>query len=115
MSELDGALDAFRADLAGTEAGRRTVVATFSEFGRRIVENASGGTDHGTAAPMFVLGEGVRGGLVGEHPSLTERDGEDLVFTTDFRSVYAALIEELFDVDPAEVLGASYPRLPLFR
>jgi uncharacterized protein (DUF1501 family) len=114
MAELDGALGAFRADLAGAEAGHRTVVVTFSEFGRRIVENASGGTDHGTAAPMFVLGESVRGGLIGEHPSLTERDGEDLVFTTDFRSVYAALIEELFDVDPADVLGASYPRLPLF-
>jgi len=113
MAELDAALRAFHADLAGTEAGRRTVSLAFSEFGRRVIENGSGGTDHGTAGPMFLLGPGVRGGLHGEHPSLTERDGDDLIFTTDFRSVYATVIEDLFGVGSERVLGAPYEKLPL--
>ena len=113
MADLDEALGAFQTDLAGSEAGRKTVTLAFSEFGRRVIENGSSGTDHGTAGPVFMLGNGVSGGLHAEHPSLTDRDGDDLIFTTDFRSVYATVIEDLFGVDSERVLGAKYEKLPL--
>ena len=113
MKDLDEALGAFLSDLDRSEAGRNTVVLVFSEFGRRVAENGSAGHDHGKAGPMFVLGRGVNGGLLGQHPSLTELDDGDLAHTTDFRSVYASLIDGVFGVDPAAVLGAEYPLLPL--
>ncbi len=113
MQELGDALGAFLEDLDRSEAGRDTVVLVFSEFGRRVAENGSSGHDHGKAGPMFVLGHSVKGGLYGAHPSLTQLDAGDLAFTTDFRSVYATLIGGLFGADPARVLGAEYPLLPL--
>ncbi|TDJ66152.1 MAG: DUF1501 domain-containing protein [Planctomycetota bacterium] len=114
MSTLDAALGAFIEDLSYSEAGRNTVVLVFSEFGRRVAENGSAGHDHGQAGPMFVLGHKVKGGLYGAHPSLTELDKGDLVFTTDFRSVYGSVIEGWFGVDHATVLGRRFPLLPLF-
>lgn len=111
MTTLDGALTAFVHDLAASEAGRATLVVAFSEFGRRVAENGSRGTDHGTAGPMFVAGARVRGGLFGKHPSLTDLAAEDLVHTTDFRSVYGTLIEACFDVRHPKVLGGPYPKL----
>jgi len=105
MRTLDEALGAFLTDLGASEPGRRAVVLAFSEFGRRVQENGSRGTDHGCAGPAFVLGHGVRGGLHGAHPSLDELDAGDLVFTTDFRSVYAALIEGCFGVRATDVLA----------
>ncbi|MCZ6598631.1 MAG: DUF1501 domain-containing protein [Planctomycetota bacterium] len=113
MRRLDEGLSAFLADLEASQAGRRTIVMAFSEFGRRVTENASRGTDHGTAGPMFVAGHDVRGGLYGRHPSLQGLDGQDLVFTTDFRTVYATLIEACFGVKHDLVLGARYPTLNL--
>ena len=86
----------------------------WSEFGRRVKENGSRGTDHGTAGPLFVVGGGVRGGLHGEQPSMTNLDNGDLKFTTDFRSVYASVIAQRFGVDPKDVLGGSFPTLPLY-
>ena len=65
---------------------------TFSEFGRRVAQNASNGTDHGTAMPLFVVGGKLKGGLYGAHPSLTDLDNGDLKFATDFRSVYATVL-----------------------
>jgi uncharacterized protein (DUF1501 family) len=111
LRQLDGALGAFVEDLGRSEAGKNAVVLVFSEFGRRVAENGARGTDHGCAAPMFVLGHRVKGGLHGEHPSLEELDEGDLVHTTDFRSVYAAVVERCFGVLPEKVLGARYPRL----
>lgn len=111
MGELDGALGALFSDLGGSPAGRNTTVLVFSEFGRRVKENGSGGTDHGKAGPMFVLGHGVKGGLFGKHPSLSELDNGDLAYTTDFRSVYSSLIQQCLGVDPKRVLGAAYPSL----
>ncbi len=113
MAELDASLGAFLADLRGTDAGKRTIVVAFSEFGRRVAENGSEGTDHGTAGPLLVAGEPVRGGLYGKHPSLSELDEGDLVHTTDFRSVYATVAERWFGVEHERVLGARYP-LPRF-
>ena len=120
MRVLDRGLGAFLADLAESETGRATVVLAFSEFGRRVAENASAGTDHGKAGAAFLVappspgGSGLRGGLFGAPPSLARLDDGDLEPTTDFRSVYAAVIEGWFGVDAAAVLGGTFPPLPLF-
>ena len=91
----------------------------FSEFGRRVKQNASGGTDHGTAAPMFVIGTGVKGGVHGTHPSMTDLDNGDLKFTTEFRSVYATILDQWMS-EPSnklssKVLGQAYPDLKFLR
>ena len=113
MTELDGALSGFLKGLEGDRRANEVVVMTFSEFGRRVAANASGGTDHGTAAPLFVAGPGVRGGLYGEQPSLTDLDQGDLKFTTDFRSVYATVLAHVIGTDPKPVLGGqTFPILP---
>ena len=113
LRDLGDALGAFLDDLAGTPAGDRTLVLAFSEFGRRVHENGSRGTDHGTAGPMFAAGTPVKGGLYGAHPSLEELiDTGDLAFTTDFRSVYATAIERWFGADSEPVLGGRFEPLP---
>ena len=111
MRRLDEGLKAFFEDLKGRSAGDRIVVMVFSEFGRRVKENGSRGTDHGVAAPMLVIGSPVKGGLYGKHPSLTDLDDGDLRFTTDFRSVYGTVIDRWFASDHTKVLGAKYPTL----
>ncbi|GIF66716.1 hypothetical protein Ais01nite_47510 [Asanoa ishikariensis] len=94
-------------------AGRPVTVVVYSEFGRRVRANAGDGTDHGTASNVFVLGTGVRGGLHGEQPSLTDLDDGDLKHTVDFRDVYAGLLTDVLAADPAEVLGGWTGRLSL--
>lgn len=111
MKRLDDALGAFLSDLKGRPAGDDVIVLVYSEFGRRVKENGSRGTDHGVAAPLLVLGQRVKGGLHGKHPSLTDLDAGDLKHTTDFRSVYGTIIDRWFGGDHAEVLGARYPTL----
>ncbi|MEM7516959.1 MAG: DUF1501 domain-containing protein, partial [Planctomycetota bacterium] len=96
MRSLDQGVAAFLSDLRARGHEKRVVVMVFSEFGRRVKENASRGTDHGTAGPMMVFGSGVKGGLYGAHPSLTDLDQGDLRFTTDFRSVYSASVDRCF-------------------
>jgi uncharacterized protein (DUF1501 family) len=119
LAELDGALGAFLADVEAARALDRVAVLVYSEFGRRVKENGSKGTDHGAAAPLLVLGGAVKGGLVGHAPSLAPADldgGEDgdLVHSIDFRRVYATLLQEWFGVAPKRVLGADFEKLPLF-
>ena len=110
LSELDAALTGF---LDSVE-GRPVVVAVYSEFGRRVEANACQGTDHGTAGTMLIAGSPVRGGLYGEQPSLTKlRDG-DLAVTTNFRSVYATLLEEVLGTDAESVLEEA-PDRPAHR
>jgi uncharacterized protein (DUF1501 family) len=82
----------------------------FSEFGRRVAQNGSAGTDHGTAAPMFLIGDNVQNGLLGEHPSLTNLDQGDLKFNTDFREVYAAVLENWMGADSKAILGKKYKK-----
>ncbi len=91
----------------------RVLGVTFSEFGRRLAENGSNGTDHGKAAPLFMFGNAVRPGVVGGHPSLTELSRGDLQFHTDFRRVYATVIDNWLGVDAAAVLANRYATLPL--
>src|SRR5207253_3175911 len=93
LTEFGGAVEAFLADLTAAKLAERVSLLAFSEFGRTIAENASGGTDHGTAAPVFVAGPAVVAGLIGAMPSLTSlQDGEPRM-TTDFRRVYATIRE----------------------
>jgi uncharacterized protein (DUF1501 family) len=76
----------------------------YSEFGRRVLANASDGTDHGTAGPVFLLGRGVRGGFFGGEPSLTDLDDGDLRAGTDFRAIYATLLDQVLGTDPGSIL-----------
>lgn len=115
MRSLDAALTTFLDDIRGTSAGDETIVVVFSEFGRRLKENGSRGTDHGVAGPMFVAGAKVAGGLHSQYPSLDRLDDGDLVHTVDFRSVYGTVIERWFGAEQTRVLGAKYPLLPLLK
>ena len=114
LTELDQSLDAFYRDLVEHGQDQRVIVMTYSEFGRRVDDNASGGTDHGTAGPLFVLGSRVKGGLFGDPPSLTDLDGDgNLKFSTDFRQVYASVLANWIDTDPKPILGnVEYPTVP---
>ncbi|MCF7547847.1 DUF1501 domain-containing protein [Pseudonocardia sp. WMMC193] len=103
LGELDAALGGFVDALAGVS--RRVVTVVYSEFGRRVRANAGQGTDHGTAAPVFVLGERVRSGFLGEQPSLEDLDDGDLKYTVDFRDVYASVLEDVLGADVEPVLG----------
>jgi len=111
LGELDTAVGSFVDRMARTEAGRRVVVAIYSEFGRRVRANASQGTDHGTASDLFVLGAPVRGGFHGAQPSLADLDAGDLKYTTDFRDVYATLLARVLGADPGKILGGWKGRL----
>ncbi|HUY36308.1 MAG TPA: DUF1501 domain-containing protein [Pirellulales bacterium] len=114
LGELSGALAAFLDDLTAAGLAERVLLMTFSEFGRRVAENASAGTDHGTAAPMFLAGGGVRGGLIGETPRLLDLDQGDLKMSLDFRRVYATLLRDWLAIDPTVVLAEPFEPLPLF-
>ncbi|MDQ3199737.1 MAG: DUF1501 domain-containing protein [Verrucomicrobiota bacterium] len=113
MTELNDAVSAFVADLKQQGNFERVLLITFSEFGRRVQENANGGTDHGAAAPMFALGGKVKPGLFGKYPSLTNLDSGDLKFNTDFRSVYGTVLENWLGAPSAAVLGRKFPLLPI--
>ena len=109
------AIRGFMDDLKRIGRAGDVAMMVFTEFGRRVEENASLGTDHGTATPMFVIGPGVAGGLHGRHPSLTDLDDGNLKMTTDFRRVYASMIEGWlgFD-DSASILKGSFEPMRLF-
>ncbi len=113
MKQLGEGLSAFMKDLAAHGTAKRVTVFVFSEFGRRVAENASGGTDHGTAGPSFVVGPNVKGGLYGKYPSLTDLDKGDLKYEVDFRSIYATLIDRCIGADHAPVLGKRWGLLPV--
>ena len=101
-------IEAFQRDVERLGRGDDVVLMTMSEFGRRVPENTSLGTDHGSAGPMFVVGKTVKGGQYGKHPSLTDLDDGNLKFTTDFRRVYATLIEKHLKVDSSKVLKGKF-------
>jgi uncharacterized protein (DUF1501 family) len=107
LAELAAAVRAFYADLKGHGLAERVVLGTYSEFGRRVKENGSLGTDHGAASQMFIVTAG-KGGLYGAHPSLADLDEGDLKFHTDFRSVYATLLEKWLGFAAEPVLGSRF-------
>ncbi|MFP6766307.1 MAG: DUF1501 domain-containing protein [Planctomycetaceae bacterium] len=108
LRELSSALDAFVRDLDEHGHGDRVLTLTFSEFGRRLEENASNGTDHGAAAPVFLAGNGVLPGLIGEHPDLQDLQDGDVKFHTDFRRVYATVLDNWLGVDSSRILAGSF-------
>jgi len=108
LRQLGDAVATFDEDLRQQQQSDRVLVMCFSEFGRRLAENASEGTDHGAAAPMFLVGAAVTPGLVGEHPSLARLDEGDLIHHTDFRQVYATVLEQWLKVDSQPVLGGTF-------
>jgi uncharacterized protein (DUF1501 family) len=111
LGYLGDGLVSFYQDLAAHGLDKKVLTMTFSEFGRRVSQNASNGTDHGTAMPLFIVGGGVKGGIYGDHPSLTDLDHGDLKFSTDFRAVYATVIEKWLGRNPSDVITGSYPTL----
>jgi uncharacterized protein (DUF1501 family) len=113
LGELDGALSAFTTDLKQQGNFQRVLLMTFSEFGRRVTENANGGTDHGAAAPMFIVGGAIKPGLFGKYPSLTDLDNGDLKFSTDFRSVYGTVLDSWLKAPSQLVLGRKFQNLAL--
>ena len=108
LAELSGAIAAFLKDLKSHKLADRVMVATFSEFGRRVDENGSLGTDHGAASQMFCIGPGVKPGVTGAHPSLTDLVDGDLKHHTDFRQVYAALLQNWLGYPAEPVLGKGF-------
>ncbi|MBM3999635.1 MAG: DUF1501 domain-containing protein [Planctomycetes bacterium] len=111
MDELCQSVCAFQKDLAAQGNADRVLTFTFSEFGRRAKENFSGGTDHGLAQPMFVIGSGLKGGVHGKQSSLTDLDDDNLKMTTDFRCVYAAILEKWLGVPAEPILGEKFSLL----
>jgi uncharacterized protein (DUF1501 family) len=113
LAEFNDAVGAFVADLKQQGNFERVLVMTFSEFGRRVGENANGGTDHGTAAPIFVLGGAVKAGLLGKYPSIVDLDRGDLKFNTDFRSVYGTILDKWLKAPSEVVLKRKFPALAI--
>jgi uncharacterized protein (DUF1501 family) len=112
LGTLASALRAFLDDLAAARLADRVLVLCFSEFGRRVAENGSAGTDHGTAGPVFLVGSAVKPGLVGETPSLTDLEGGDVKTVCDFRRVYATVLERWLGLPARGVLAGEFAPLP---
>jgi len=120
LARLSEAIHAFQDDLSFLQVEERVVGMTFSEFGRRIQSNASGGTDHGAAAPVFVFGAGVQSGIVGSNPIIPEHltVNDNIAMQTDFRTIYATLLEKWFQADAravTSVLQRDYPTIALVK
>jgi uncharacterized protein (DUF1501 family) len=115
LKELGDAVNSFVGDLKAQGNLQRVLVMTFSEFGRRVAENASGGTDHGAAAPLFVIGDKVKAGLLGRYPSLAPQDlfEGDIKYSVDFRRVYAGVLESWLRTKSTPILGRQFEPLRL--
>ncbi len=113
LKDLGDSVKAFTEDLKAQGNSSRVLVMTFSEFGRRVAENASGGTDHGAAAPMFIIGDKVKAGLLGKYPSLAPADlfEGDVKYNVDFRSVYAGVLEGWLKTPSAPILRRQFSPL----
>jgi uncharacterized protein (DUF1501 family) len=115
LAEVGQAIGHLFQELKQDNHGARVVLLTFSEFGRRIKENGSRGTDHGAGSCMFVAGPAVKGGPIGDHPPLDDLDSGDLKYPIDFRRVYATLLDQWLGVDSRAVLGSKFEHLPLLK
>jgi uncharacterized protein (DUF1501 family) len=116
LQQLGDALNAFEQDLAAMGKQNDVLLMSFSEFGRRVAQNGSNGTDHGTAEPMFVIGPRVAGGLYGTYPALADLDDNgDLKFGTDFRNVFAAVLRDHMGLEPTPVLAGTYEPVGVIR
>src|ERR1700722_78520 len=115
LQDLGDSMKAFVDDMKAQGNMQRVLVMTFSEFGRRVNENANGGTDHGAAAPMFIVGNKVKAGLLGKYPSLAPQDlfEGDIKYNVDFRSVYASVLENWLKTKSAPILGKQFEPLQI--
>lgn len=111
LSELSGSLAAFQKDLQQRGLEDQVLTMTFSEFGRRPSQNESGGTDHGTAAPLFVMGPQIKDTLVGQAPDLNLEHNKDLQYSTDFRSIYSTVLDKWLECDSDAILGRKFEHL----
>src|SRR5205823_5094721 len=115
LKQVSDAMTAFYKDLSARGHRDRVLLMTFSEFGRRVFENGSAGTDHGSAAPMLLVGGKVKAGLVGAHPSMTDVAMGNLKHHTDFRQVYAAVLDRWLGVSSKDVLGQEFKPADVFK
>jgi uncharacterized protein (DUF1501 family) len=113
LRELGDGVRAFLDDVAQAGHGSRVAVLAFSEFGRRVKENASAGTDHGAAGPVFLAGGGVKGGLHGTRPDLNNLDDGDVKVSLDFRRIYATLLDQWVGCRSEKVLGEKFEHLAI--
>lgn len=115
LKTVSDGINAFYQDMTSKDKADDTLVMTFSEFGRRVKENGSQGTDHGTAEPMFLVGGRVNGGLYGTYPSLSNLDSNgDLQYTVDFRQVYTTVLQDWLGADPSQILNSPFQKLNMF-
>ena len=112
LANVSSSIAAFTKDMRSKGLGDKVAVMCFSEFGRRVEQNSSGGTDHGAAGPMFVIGGRVKGGVYGAHPSLSDLDDGDLKYSTDFRRVYATLLDRWLNTNSSSVLNNTFEPIP---
>ena len=115
LTDLNDSILAFMNEMKTQGNDDRVTLLSFSEFGRRVRENASRGTDHGTAAPVFLFGNQVQAGLLGDHPSLTDLTEGDLKYKIDYRQIYAAILENWLGVPSANVIGGSFKPVSIFK
>ena len=115
LRQVGDSLRSFQNELKAQGNDGRVLTMVFSEFGRRVGENASGGTDHGTAAPMYLVGPMVKPGVHGTHPSMTNLDNGDLKFTADFRQVYAAVLSNWMGADSDTILKQRWNPAPILK
>jgi uncharacterized protein (DUF1501 family) len=115
LFESSGAIHAFMDDLKASGLSDRVLLMPFSEFGRRVAENGSLGTDHGAAAPLLIAGDYVKPGLIGKTPNLSDLQNGDLKMSVDFRRVYATVLQDWLKVPTADALGGGFKPLPLLE
>jgi uncharacterized protein (DUF1501 family) len=115
MQQFGDAVQNFFMQLQQSGHDKRVILMNFSEFGRRVKENGSQGTDHGAGSCLFVAGPQVKGGVCGKHPSLADLDAGDLKHHTDFRRVYATLLDKWLECDSTAVLGAKYEHVDVVK
>jgi uncharacterized protein (DUF1501 family) len=115
LRQLSDSMTAFYQDMSARGHKDRILMMTFSEFGRRPYENGSQGTDHGAAAPMFLVGAKVKAGAVGRHPSLTDHSFGNLKHSIDFRQVYASILDKWLGVSSKEVLGQDFEHAGIWK
>ncbi|MEM7627314.1 MAG: DUF1501 domain-containing protein [Planctomycetota bacterium] len=115
MQQFAQSMKAFYDELEASGQRSRVVSMAFSEFGRRVRQNASGGTDHGCAGPTFVFGDHVNAGILGKHPSLDKLQSGDLIHSVDFRSLYTDLLEGWMKLDAKAALGRRFPSAGILR
>ncbi|NDA95590.1 MAG: DUF1501 domain-containing protein [Actinobacteria bacterium] len=115
LGSVSNSISRFMTQLKSTTRSKDVVVMVYSEFGRRVVGNASQGTDHGTSGPVFVIGDRIAGGFYGDQPSLSKLVDGDLAVTTDFRSIYATILEKVLKAPPEKILNGWKTKIPFYK